>query len=187
MTDERRNYFRMAQRVAMEIKPLDPARATDPAAPLADDGTQRFRLLSELEAMHAESQSMLASLTRRDPELSRYLRMLDRKIRLVAEACVDHDEIPLPEQETEVNLSAGGVSFFSPKAEQPGSYLAIRLLLLPERAGLLLKSRVLRATKDEGRYKIHCEFLHVSEADRAVITRHLLQVEQRKRALEGQL
>lgn len=123
MTDERRNYFRMAQRVAMAVKPLDPARATDPAAPLTDDGTQRFRLLSELEAMHAESESMLAS----------------------------------------------------------------RLLLLPERAGLLLKSRVLRATPADGRYQIHREFLHVSESDRAIITRHLLQVEQRKRALEGQL
>ena len=102
MTDERRNYFRMAQRVAMEVKPLDPARATDPAAQLSDEGTQRFRLLSELEAIHAESQSMLATLT-------------------------------------------------------------------------------------DGRYQIHCEFLHVSELDCAVITRHLLQVEQRKRALEGQL
>ena len=184
MTQERRNYFRMAQRVAMEIKPLDPARATDPAAPLADDGTQRFRLLSELEAMHAESQSMLASLTRRDPELSRFLRLMDRKIRLVAEACVDNDEVPLPDQETEVNLSAGGLSFGSPNKLESGSYLSVRLLLLPERAGLLLKSRVVRSTQKDGHWLIQCEFLHISEPDRAVITRHLMQVEQRKRAME---
>lgn len=184
MTNERRNYFRMTQRVAMEIKPLDPARATDPSAPLADDGTQRFRLLSELEAMHAESQSLLASLTRRDPELSRYLRLMDRKIRLIAEACVDHDEVPLPDDETEVNLSAGGLSFISQRALERGSYFAVRLLLLPERAGLLLKSRVVRASPKDDHWLIQCEFLHISESDRAVITRHLLQVEQRKRALE---
>lgn len=174
----------MPERVAMEVKSLDPDRAQDPSAPLADEGTQRFRLLSELEAMQAESQTMLASLTRRDPELSRFLRLMDRKIRLVAEACVDHDEVPLPEQETEVNLSAGGVSFLSPSEQKPGGYLSIRLLLLPERAGLLLKSRILRCAPSDGQWQIHCEFLHVNEADRAVITRHLLQAEQRKRALE---
>ena len=59
----------MPERVAMEIKALDPTRAQDPASPLADEGTQRFRLLSELEAMQAESQTILASLTSRDPEL----------------------------------------------------------------------------------------------------------------------
>ena len=175
----------MPERVAMEIKALDPARAQDPASPLADEGTQRFRLLSELEAMQAESQTMLASLTRRDPELSRYLRLMDRKIRLVAEACVDHDEVPLPEQETEVSLSAGGVSFISHRELKPGDYLSIRLLLLPERAGLLLKSRILRCTSIDQHWQVRCEFLHVNEADRAVITRHLLQTEQRVRALES--
>lgn len=37
MTNERRNYFRLQDRVAIEIRALDAERATDPGAPLADE------------------------------------------------------------------------------------------------------------------------------------------------------
>ena len=186
MTQERRNYFRLQDRVAIEIRSLEPARALDPAAPLADEGTRRFSLISELEALNAESQSIITAISQRDPSLSRYLRLLERKLKLISEATVDQDDEPLPDNEIEVSLSAGGVSFATTRAVNPGEYLAIRMLLLPQRAGLLLKSRVIGVTRRDGRYQVRCEFINVSDADRTVISRHLMQSESRQRATEKQ-
>ena len=184
--DDRRNYFRLQDKVALEVRPLDPARATDPMSPLADSGTNRFRLLSELETLQAESMQILSEITRTNPKISQYLRLQERKIRLIAEAAVDSDDQPLPDDEQEVSLSAGGLSFSLAKPMVAGSYLAVRMLLLPERAGLLLKSRVIECRAVGGVYRTRVEFMHVSDSDRSVISRHLLQTEARARAVEVQ-
>lgn len=182
--DDRRNYFRLQDKVALEVRPLDPARATDPMSPLADSGTHRFRLLSELENLQAESMQALAEITRTHPKISQFLRLQERKIRLIAEAAVDRDDQPLPDNEQEVSLSAGGLSFSLNRPMAAGSYLAVRMLLLPERAGLLLKSRVIECRAVAELYRVRVEFLHVSDADRAIISRHLMQTEARARAVE---
>ncbi len=183
MSQERRNYFRLQDRVAIEIKPLDAERALDPAAPLADAGTRRFRLISELESLNAETQSLLSAISQRDPQMARFLRLMERKLHLIAEASIDQDDEPLPDNEQDVSLSAGGVSFSSRTPASPGEFLSIRMLLLPERAGLLLKSKVVSVRERDDHFAVRCEFINMSEAERAVITRHLMKSETRQRAM----
>ncbi|WP_420550814.1 PilZ domain-containing protein [Litorivicinus lipolyticus] len=183
MSRERRNYFRLKDRVAIEIKPLERARALDPTASLEDSSTRRFRLLSELEALSGETQSLLSAIAQREPQLVRCLRLMERKLNLIAEAAIDQDDEPLPDDEQDVSLSAGGVSFIARNLVAAGDYLAIRILLLPERAGLLLKSQVISVRERDSHFLVSCEFLNMDDADRAVITRHLMKSETRQRAL----
>ncbi|MGB0957991.1 MAG: hypothetical protein ACPGUF_05910, partial [Litorivicinus sp.] len=57
------------------------------------------------------------------------------------------------------------------------------MLLLPERAGLLLKSKVVAVRERDDHFAVRCEFINMSEAERAVITRHLMKSETRQRAM----
>ncbi|KFX67934.1 pilus assembly protein PilZ [Pseudomonas taeanensis MS-3] len=176
--DDRREYYRIDDTIALEFTPLSGADAL--ASDELHDSSPLFNLLSELHLMDFESQHLLRHISERDRTLANYLKVVNKRIDLLGQAVALSlmRDIGSPKQ---VTLSEGGVSFNSPHNIAIDSHLAIKIVLMPQALGLLLRAKVIhcRPLADE-QFEIGTEFEALTDAQRQLLARHILQ----KQALE---
>ncbi|OEC34959.1 PilZ domain-containing protein [Pseudomonas cuatrocienegasensis] len=171
--DDRREYYRIDDTIALDFTPLRGAEAL--ASDVLHDSSPLFNLLSDLHLMDFESQHLLRHIGERDRTLANYLKVMNKRIDLLGQAVAQGllRDIGTPKQ---VSLSEGGVSFTSAQAVAVGEHLAIKMVLMPQALGLLLRAQVIhcRALADQ-QFEIGTEFEALTEAQRQLLARHILQ------------
>lgn len=180
--EDRREYYRIDDRIALEISPLSAADAAGTDALL--DASPLFNLLSELHLSEFESQHLLRQLSDNDRTLGNFLKAQNKRIDLlsqvVAQTVLGHIGEPQP-----VVLSEGGVEFSHDQPFAPGSRVALKMALMPQALGLLLRAKVTHCdTKADGRFDIGTEFDSLSDAQRQLLARYILQKQQAERRKE---
>ena len=182
--EDRREYYRIEDRIALEISPLSAADAL--GSDLLQDDSPLFNLLSELHLSEFETQHLLRQLSDKDRTLAAFLKAQNKRIDLlsavVAQTLIGEIGAPRP-----VILSEGGVEFSHPEAIAAGSRLALKMVLMPRASGLLLRAKVVHCQKKpDGQYEIGTEFIDISDAQRQLLARYILQrqAQQRRQALE---
>ncbi|MFV3304470.1 PilZ domain-containing protein [Pseudomonas sp. NY15181] len=179
--DDRREYYRIEDTLALEFRPLREDEIQ--SGEVLQDDSALFNLLSDLHLTDFESQHLLRHINERDRPLASYLKVINKRIDLIAQALTQSllREIGPARQ---VTLSEGGIDF---RDEQPlpvGQGLALKIVLLPQGLGLLLRAKVTHCRQDsEGGYEIGTEFETLSDAQRQLLARHILQ----RQALERRL
>lgn len=176
--DDRREYYRIEDAIALEFSPLSPSQVLS-AEPLHDD-SPLFNLLSDLHLADFESQHLVRHITERDRTLANYLKVINKRIDLLGQALAQNllKDIGEPRR---VSISEGGVSFTHGEAIATGTQLALRMVLMPQALGLLLRAKVVHCSlRAEGEYEIGTEFEALTDAQRQLLARHILQ----KQALE---
>jgi hypothetical protein len=176
--DDRREYYRIDDTIALEFSLLSGTEAQ--AGDALHDASPLFNLLSDLHLMDFESQHLLRHISERDRTLANYLKVVNKRIDLLGQAVAQSllQGIGAPRQ---VSLSEGGISFNHGQAVAPGSHLAIKMVLMPQALGLLLRARVLHCNpRADDQYEIGTEFEALTDAQRQLLARHILQ----KQALE---
>jgi len=176
--DDRREYYRIADTIALEFSLLSGAEAV--ASEALHDDSPLFNLLSDLHLTDFESQHMLRHISERDRTMANYLKVINKRIDLLGQALAQNlvREIGMPKR---VTLSEGGVSFDHPSPVETGSHLAVKMVLMPQALGLLLRAQVVHCRQQEnGAYEIGTEFEALTDAQRQLLARHILQ----KQALE---
>ncbi|HCF3938439.1 TPA: PilZ domain-containing protein [Pseudomonas aeruginosa] len=181
--DDRREYYRIEDTLALEFRP----------AGAVEDGLESglgatlFSLLSDLHLMDYESQHLLRHISERDRTLANYLKVMNKRIDLLGQVMVQSllKEIGEPRK---VSLSEGGVSFRHDRALPVGQLLVLRMVLLPQGFGLELRARVIHAQPHDDEFEIGTEFEALSDAQRQLLARHILQkqAQQRRLARAGQ-
>ncbi|VVO23873.1 PilZ domain-containing protein [Pseudomonas fluorescens] len=179
--EDRREYYRIEDTIALEIRPLS-AHETTGQEVLQDESTL-FNLLSELHLSEFESQHLLRQISERDRTMAAYLKVLNKRIDLlgqvVAQTVLDKFEEP-----QHVVLSEGGIEFEYHLAYPPDSHLAIKLLLMPQALGLLLRAKVTNCEPEGfGTFKIGTEFESPTDAQRQLLARYILQKQAQERRL----
>ncbi|OAI91911.1 PilZ domain-containing protein [Pseudomonas putida] len=182
--EDRREYYRIDDRIALEISPLSAAEAL--GTDLLQDDSPLFNLLSELHLSEFESQHLLRQLSEKDRTLAAFLKAQNKRIDLLSAVLAQTliGEIGAPQP---VKLSEGGVEFNSPEPFEPGSRVALKMVLMPRASGLLLRGKVTHcARRADGSYELGCEFIDMSDAQRQLLARYILQrqQQQRRQALE---
>jgi len=174
-TEDRREYYRIEDRVALEILSEPPGAA--------DRGRQAlFEVLGELHQLDFEAQHLLRQIAENDRPLANYLKVQNRRIELLGQAMARDLLGELGEQA--VVLSEGGISFDCDHALPQGQRLRLKLVLLPQGLGLLLAARVVRcAAQAQGGYEIGTEFEALTDAQRQLLARHILQKQAQQRRL----
>ena len=182
--EDRREYYRIEDSIALEISPLSAADAL--GTDLLQDDSQLFNLLSELHLSEFESQHLLRQLSEKDRTLAAFLKAQNKRIDLlsavIAQILIGEIGAPQP-----VKLSEGGVEFNHPEAFAPGSRVALKMVLMPRASGLLLRGKVTHCDRRaDGSYEIGTEFIDMSDAQRQLLARYILQrqQQQRRQALE---
>jgi hypothetical protein len=179
--DDRREYYRIEDTIALEFHPLPSAEAH--ASEALHDGSALFDLLNELHLLDFESQHLLRQISERDRTLASYLKTLNKRIDLLGQAAAQGllRNIGTPRR---VTLSENGMSFQHGQPMAVDSHVALKMVLMPQALGLLLKARIIHCHDlQHGQYEIGTEFEGLTETQRQLLARHILQ----KQALERRL
>ncbi|HGY9625110.1 PilZ domain-containing protein [Pseudomonas juntendi] len=182
--EDRREYYRIEDSIALEISPLGAAEALE--TDLLQDASPLFNLLSELHLADFESQHLMRQLSEKDRTLAAFLRVQNKRLDLLsavmAQALLGEIGQPQP-----VILSEGGIEFAQATPLATGTRVAVKMVLMPRALGLLLRARVTHCDRrPDGHYEVGSEFIDMTDAQRQLLARYILQrqQQQRRQALE---
>lgn len=179
--EDRREYYRIEDMIALEISPLS---AHDAASKeVLQDASPLFNLLSELHLSEFESQHLLRQVSERDRTLASYLKVMNKRIDLLGQV-VAQTVLGKFGEPQRVKLSEGGIEFEHHLAYPAGSHLALKLLLMPQALGLLLRAKVTHCEpRSFGNFEIGTEFESLTDAQRQLLARYILQKQAQERRL----
>ncbi len=169
---ERREYYRIHDEIALQIN-------TDYSDFVNESSL--FNLLNELYLLEHEAQPLLRAISEQQRTLVNYLKITNKRIDLLAQALAQNllKDFPKPQQTT---LSEGGLSFFSHQSFNQGQTLYLKMLLLPQALALQLTATVVGTRKKpDGRLKTAVTFVDLTESQRQILARHILQKQAHER------
>lgn len=175
---ERRRYFRIEDEIILFFREIAPDEIPDNRSP-REFPLDSFALSASLDLLTQESRKLLRRVERDSPEIGDFLKVLERKIDLIARTFLNY-EANLPEQcPQRVNLSASGLSFDVDKPCAAGKVLEIKMVLQPELVGLTAYGRVVYCKKNapssELPYQISVDFVGLRDSDRELLIRHVVR------------
>ncbi|KAI2689488.1 PilZ domain-containing protein [Pseudomonas sp. TNT3] len=178
--EDRREYYRIEDMIALEIRPLSAAEAA--GQEVLQDASPLFNLLSELHLSEFESQHLLRQISERDRNLAAFLKSQNKRIDLLSQviAVTVLGQIGEPQP---VIISEGGIDFQHPTPIAAGAHLSIKLVLMPQALGLLLRARVTHCDPKGDAYDIGTEFQIPTDAQRQLLARYILQKQAQERRL----
>jgi hypothetical protein len=179
--EDRREYYRINDHIALEITPLAETDAT--GAEVLQDASPLFNLLSELHLSEFESQHLLRQLGDSDRTLGNFLRAQNKRIDLLSQV-VAHTLLGELGDTQAVVISEGGLECQMPQSFPIGSLVSVKIVLMPQALGLLLRARVTRAdAMSLGHYELGLEFDGMTDAQRQLLARYILQKQAAERRL----
>ena len=178
--EERREYYRIDDMIALQIKSLSAPQAASKEVLL--DDSPLFNLLSELHLSEFESQHLLRQLGERDRTLAAFLKVQNKRMDLLSQVMAQSllGDIGAPQP---VIISEGGIDFQHPAPIAMGAHLSVKLVLMPQALGLLLRARVTHCDPKGDGYDIGTEFQYPSDAQRQLLARYILQKQAQERRL----
>ena len=146
------------------------------------DASPLFNLLSELHLSEFESQHLLRQISERDRNLAAFLKSQNKRIDLLSQviAITVLGQIGEPQP---VIISEGGIDFQYPTAIAAGTHLSVKLVLMPQALGLLLRARVTHCDRKGEGFDIGTEFERPTDAQRQLLARYILQKQAQERRL----
>ena len=170
--EDRREYYRIEDTIALEIRPLSALEAA--GQEVLQDASPLFNLLSELHLSEFESQHLLRQISERDRAIAAFLKSQNKRIDLLSQVIaltvLGHIGEPQP-----VIISEGGIDFQYPTPIATGAHLSVKLVLMPQALGLLLRARVTHCDRKGDGFDVGTEFEHLTDAQRQLLARHILQ------------
>ena len=123
MTEERRRYFRINDRVELQATPV----SLDEIESRLDNfwnNHHQFSIRNEYNHQLEEHLADFRAIESKMPELARYLSVLQKQLEILTEKLIpEQSQISATEQA--VNLSAQGISYFSNDKLKPGDLLEL--------------------------------------------------------------
>jgi hypothetical protein len=171
--DDRREYYRIDDTIALDFTLLSGANTQ--ASDVLHDASPLFNLLSDLHLLDFEAQHLLRQISERDRTLANYLKVMNKRIDLLGQALAQNllRDVGAPRQ---VSMSESGISFNNRQEITVGSHLAIKMVLMPQALGLLLRGKVVNCRlRDDQQFEIGIEFEALTDAQRQLMARHILQ------------
>jgi len=168
---ERREYYRITDRIALQIGPAE--SASGETAPL-------FALLSELHQLEFESRHLLRNLDDRDRAVAACLSLVHKRLDLLGQA-VTWNLLHDSGTTREVVLSEGGLAFVEAEPLALGARLDLRMILPPQGLGLQVLAEVTSCQRVAGGYEIGTSFVELEDAQRQLLARHVLRQQARGR------
>ncbi len=192
MTDERREYFRIEDEIALDYRPVAAEEVDALVERIRSHLVDRFTAASSFAATSRQMAHAIHKVQHDSPELARCLHALDNKLNMIAQLFVSEEMHVNDQPSREVILSAGGLAFRAQQEISVGSLLELRMVLFPSLVGILTISRVISCEhqpdeRSEFPWLIAVEYEHLREADRELLVRHIMAKEtEQLRALRSE-
>lgn len=180
--DDRRRYFRIDDTIRLTYRTVSQEELEKGARQLEEGVVEQFTVMSSLTTLNTQMAVHMRRIQNKDPDVALYLKALDQKIEILAQAVVSQETALLTQHGQPVNLSAGGMSLDVVEPVTPGQMLELKMLLLPSFTGLVTYAEVIRCddSPEEARaagfkQRLHLEFVHMREQDQDLLIKHILR------------
>ncbi|MGZ5050873.1 MAG: PilZ domain-containing protein [Methylobacter sp.] len=177
--EERRRFFRIDDEISLFYKKIDENQLSDPHQ-ISESVLSICSLSSALATVSEEAASLQRRIEKIVPEVADYLKILDAKIDLLAQAVLMQG-LKFEEHETRnVNLSASGIAFNCDETVQEGDYLEIKLLLASCMTAIVTFGRVVRCQRshaDDSQYAnfVGVDFINIKDDDREMLIKYVVK------------
>ncbi|MEE9494180.1 MAG: PilZ domain-containing protein [Gammaproteobacteria bacterium] len=182
MSSERREYFRVNDKVALDYRIINGSDLDMLRKKIMNNTAGRFTTASDFDTISHQLGHAIQTVKAESPEVAHCLNAIDKKLNTLAQIMVS-DEIKLDDYVArEANISAGGIAFRAAHQIELGGLLETRIVLLPSMIGILTVSRVIVCdhVNDEDKklpWRIAVSHEVLREADRELMVRHVMSKE----------
>ncbi len=178
--DDKRNYFRINDSINLSYHLIDEAQIQMPIKASANNLLDNCSLSSALDLIAEESAIIYNKLEKVHSDFADYLKLLDIKINLVAQAVMslsNQDEIN-KNQTRNANISVSGVGFDCCEVLEVGQYLEIKMLLVHSTAVVTTYGKVvycIKNTNSEGDYPhfVGVDYVNMKESEQDLLSKHV--------------
>ena len=179
-TPERRSFFRVNSEIVLSFHNVDNDTLLNcqPEDEFPQD-QKTLDLFNELHRLDKDASPHLISVGEYNRSLAEYLKILNRKLDLVAQQSLASDYVSKEVRPTHVNLSEGGLAFNCSRSVYKDSNLALRMLFLADYSSVATFARVVRCEPHEDRegFKIACRFHSLSNAKQELLGKHIMHAQ----------
>lgn len=177
--EEKRRYFRVTDAINLLHKVIDETSLAQ-LSHISDDVLGNCSLAAALDVLNEEARMMAPRLERRDPEFFEYLKLIDSKISLIAQALALKDEQFSRHDKHDVNLSGSGLAFTNEQPLDVGTVLELRMVLTSCLAVIVVFGRVVRCRdivvdNPDAPFEICVEYINMKEEDRELLLKHVVK------------
>lgn len=177
--EEKRRYFRVNDTINLLHKIID-ENALLSLSHISHDVLSNCSLTAALDVLSQEARMLMPRLERRDPELFEYLKIMDTKINLIAQAATLHDDQFSEHDTRDVCLSATGLAFSNEVPIEEGELLELRMFLTSCMAVIVAYGRVVQCRDNSQEnpqrpYSICVEYINMKEDDRELLIKHVVK------------
>ncbi len=176
---EKRRFFRISDYVNLSYRLVDEPQIQHPiqsTSSLLDNCS----LTSALELIAEEATILHGKLEQIHSDFADYLKLLNIKIDLVAQAVIslsNIDEVSA-NQTRNANISISGVGFDCDEQLKIGQYLEVKILLVHSTTVILVYAKVIHCFKysdpvDIYPYFVGVDFVNIKEADCDLLSKHV--------------
>ena len=175
-TLERRKHFRIDDNVDFNYVVLSPDNDEESAlAQLFDNESLRHHHLNQqFKLLETQSSDTLIRLSHEQPDVAALFNQLERKIDMLSHSMLLSGKRAL----TPVNLSLGGIAFYTKQAPSNGQAVKLRMTTMPRHEQLICNAKVIYSKrKEKGQYKVIFKFQRLSLEQENLLNRHILHVQ----------
>ena len=176
MSNERRRYFRINEKVGISYQIIEEDGGVRQPKKLASD---YFELICEKDS---EIETLIMELEEENPKVARLMSLLNQKIERVISYAEENDE---PGETSDVilkeaNVSACGIAFITHEKVVKGTRIALDLMLYPEDIQISTKGFIVACdpVEDSGNVDDFCwrvDFFNMSEHSQETLIQHIVQ------------
>lgn len=187
---ERRRYFRIEDTVNLFYKRVDEKKVAA-LSHVSNDVLSNCSLAAALEAMSQEARIIASRLEKNEPELFEYLKIMDTKINLLAQAVTMQGNEFGEHDSRNVNISASGIAFETDEKLHPGQFLEIRMMLTSCMAVIIAYGKVIYCKQNEAGgdfpYFVGVDYINMQDDDRELLIKHVVkkQMQQIRESKQG--
>ncbi|MGR9012039.1 MAG: PilZ domain-containing protein [Gammaproteobacteria bacterium] len=178
-TEERRGFFRIDDEVNLFYKKVDEKQVSEPHH-VSDNVLNSCSLSTALEIVSKDSAIQLHRLEKILPDVADYLRLIETKIDLLAQAIVMQGHQFKDNETRNVNISASGMAFNCEEMLKEGDYLEIKMLLVSSMAVIVTYGRVVycrNSQTNDGKfpYFVGVDFTNMKDDDRELLIKYAVK------------
>ncbi len=173
--EDRRRFFRIDDAINLYYKIVDEQTVIS-ASKMTDDVLSSCSLSTALEVLGQESRIILHRIDKREPEIAEYLKLMDSKIGLLAQAVLQQGNDLSESKLCNTNLSASGLAIEVDAPVKAGEFIEVKLFLSSCVAVILLYGKVIYCKKNtESSYQIGIDYINLKDEDREVLIKHIVK------------
>ena len=175
---ERRRFFRIEDTVNLFYKVID-EKTVAAISYVSDDVLSNCSLVAALDVLSQEARIIAPRLERTEPEMYEYLKIMDAKINLIAQAVMMQGNDFSEHNSRNVNLSASGLAFEAEDAIEVGTFLEVKIMLTSCMAVIIAYAKVIYCKQNEQGgnfpYFIGVNYVNMKDDDRELLIKHVVK------------